>query len=63
MDETRQLSDEAIVATLKEAAAAHTELVNTVGKMQETLLLMSERVDLLQQKVLELEQRIARAHL
>jgi hypothetical protein len=55
-----QLSDEAILETFRKAAAAHTELLNTVGKMHETLLAMSERLNLLQQKVLGLEQRLDR---
>ena len=58
----RQLSDEAIVKTFREAAAAHTELLNTVGKMHETILVMSEHLDLLQQRVLDLEQRLGPAH-
>jgi hypothetical protein len=59
--EQRQLSDEAIVETFRKAAAAHTELLDTVGKMHDALLAMSERVDLLQRKVLDLEQRLDRA--
>jgi len=58
----RQLSEEAIVKTFREAAAAHTDLLNTVGKMHETLLVMGERLNLLQQKVLDLEQRLGSAH-
>jgi hypothetical protein len=56
----RQLTDEAILETFRKAAAAHTELLNTVGKMHEMLLAMSERLNLLQQKVLGLEQRLDR---
>lgn len=59
--EQRQLSDEAIVETFRKAAAAHTELLDTVGKMHETLSAMSERIDLLQRKVLDLERRLERA--
>lgn len=59
--EQRQLSDEAIVETFRKAAAAHTELLDTVGQMHETLSAMSERIDLLQRKVLDLERRLERA--
>jgi hypothetical protein len=56
----RQLTDEAILETFRKAAAAHTELLDMVGKTHETILLMSERLDLLEQKVLGLEQKLDR---
>jgi hypothetical protein len=61
MSEQRQLSDEVIVETFRKAAAAHTELLDTVGKMHETISAMSEQVDLLTRKVLDLERRLDRA--
>jgi hypothetical protein len=60
MANERQLSDESIMKVLKDAASAHEELTNTVGKMHDTLLAMGMRLDLLQEKVVALEQRLAR---
>ena len=55
-----RLSNESILQTFQEAAAAQEELMNTVAKMTESLSLMSQRLDLLQKKVDALERRLAR---
>jgi hypothetical protein len=61
MASRRQLSDEAIVKTLRSAADAHDELTRTVGKMKDLLSLMSERFDSLEKRVADLERLLPRA--
>jgi hypothetical protein len=61
MTNERELTDEQILETFRSVRDAHSELLNTVGKMHETLLAMSKHLNLLQQKVLDLERRLDHA--